>query len=35
MFDLSKIQDPFVDRILTTAPDVATTTNLSGFVNKR
>mmetsp|Transcript_134058 Transcript_134058/g.244541 ORF Transcript_134058/g.244541 Transcript_134058/m.244541 type:complete len:860 (+) Transcript_134058:1166-3745(+) len=33
--DLSKSQEPLADRILTAAPDVTSTTNLTPFVNKR
>eukprot|EP00939_MAST-03C_sp_MAST-3C-sp1_P001018 g1018.t1 len=36
MLEISKYEnDDFSNRILTAAPDVATTTNLGGFVNKR
>lgn len=35
LFDLAKSNEPFADRIVTTAPDVTQTTNLGAFVNQR
>jgi pyruvate dehydrogenase E1 component len=35
LYDLAKSDQPFADRIVTTAPDVTQTTNLGAFVNQR
>ena len=35
MLSLARGETAFADRLLTTAPDVTTTTSLAGFVNKR
>lgn len=35
MLEIAKSKDEYADRVVTTAPDVATTTNLSPFMNRR
>ncbi len=35
MFELAKSQQPLASRVVTTAPDVATSTNLTGWANTR
>lgn len=35
LLEISKSNTSFADRIITTAPDVSTSTNLSGFLNQR